>query len=146
MEADAHEKSGFYKRSPAMALPRRQEFLTPFSPMVSGERLKPGRLDLGEFRSEPIVLRLLFRGPRIIREGDVRCLEGIVSQIVHFPLARHDTVGIVILGQFVPRLADAGDVVWGWRKGRKARVRAALLARLVVIVRKDNVVLNRRGR
>src|SRR6266487_4121114 len=108
-----------------------KEFLTPFSPIVSGERLEPGRFDLGEFRSEPIVLRLLFRGPRIIREGDVRCLEGIASQIVHFPLARHDTVGVVILGQFVPLLANAGDVVWGWRKGRKARVRAALLARLV---------------
>src|SRR6266516_5099410 len=102
MEADAHEKSRFYKRSPAMALPRRQEFLTPFSPMVSGERLEPGRFDLSEFSSEPIVLRLLFRGPRIIREGDVRCLEGIVSQIVHFPLARHHPIRVVILGQLVP--------------------------------------------
>jgi len=102
--------------------------------------LESSCLDLGEFRSEPIVLRLLLRGPRIIREGDVRCLEGIFSQIVHFPLAPHEPVSVVILGELVPLLADAGDVV------RRAGVRAVLLARLVVVVSKDNVVLNRRRR
>src|SRR5206468_12483903 len=105
--------------------------------MVSGERLEASGLNLGEFRTEPLVFSLLLRGPRYI--GQVVNFKRILLQVVHLPLAPHDAVRVVVLGQLVALLANAGDVVW--RRG----IRATLLARLVIVVCKGDVVLHRRS-
>src|SRR5439155_11779637 len=89
---------------------------------------------------EPLVLHLLFFCPLVESVGEVLRLERILQEVIHLPLARYHAGRVVVLGQLVALLADADDMV------RRRRIGAALLARLIVVVGEDSVVLDWRGR
>jgi hypothetical protein len=78
------------------------------SPGLS-QRLEAGGLDLGEFRAETLIFCLLALIARPI--GKILGFERVGLQVIHLPLAGQDSVGIIVFGQFIALLADAGDVV-----------------------------------
>src|SRR5262249_23088929 len=103
----------------------------------SSKWAQPLRLDQVELRLQSCVLGLYRRRPLVDVERYVVGLQRIHLQIVHLPLTVFTAGWIVILGQLEAILANADDVI------RRLGIWSALLSGLIVVVREDDVVLDR---